>query len=133
MFLKKYNKEGKLINYKARLVAKGYSQILGMDYIDMFSPVVQLESLQAILTLAAVEDWEICHMDVKGAYFNGILKEKIYMEQLEGFTDGTMSICKLINILYRLKQSGREWNIQLNEKLTSCGFKNLYSDPCVYI
>jgi Reverse transcriptase (RNA-dependent DNA polymerase) len=47
-------------------------------------------------------------MDVKGAYLNGILKEKIYMEQPEEFTDGTMSICELIKMLYRLKQSGRE-------------------------
>jgi Reverse transcriptase (RNA-dependent DNA polymerase) len=49
---------------------------------------VRLESLCAILVLAAVKDWEISHMDVKGMYLNGILKEKIYMEQPEGFTDG---------------------------------------------
>ena len=89
-----------LTKYKARLVAKGCFQILGMNYIDIFSPVVRLESLRAILVLAAVEDWEISHMDVKGTYLNGILKEKIYMEQPEGFTDGTMSICELIKMLY---------------------------------
>ena len=72
-------------------------------------------------------------MDVKGAYLNGILKEKIYMEQPEGFIDGTMSICKLIKTLYGLEQSGHEWNIQLNKKLTACGFKNLHSDLCVHI
>lgn len=95
-----------LTKYKARLVAKGYSQILGMGYVDVFSPVVQLESLQAILALATAKNWEICHMDVKGTYLNGILKEKIYMEQPEGFTDGTMSMCELIKTLYGLKQSG---------------------------
>ena len=104
-----------------------------MDYIDVFSPVVRLESFQAILALATVEDWEISHMDVKGTYLNGILKEKIYMEQPKGFTDGTMSICELIKMLYGLKQPGHKWNIQLNEKLTTHGFKNLYLDPCVYI
>ena len=55
------------------------------------------------------------------------------MEQPEGFTDGTMSVCELIKMLYGLKQSGCEWNIQLNKKLGTHGFKNLYSDPCVYI
>ena len=110
------HKEGILTKYKARLVAKGCSQILGMDYVDIFSPVVWLESLQAILALATAEDWEICHMDVKGVYLNEILKEKIYMEQPEGFTDGMMSVCQLIKTLYRLKQSGCEWNLQLNKK-----------------
>jgi Reverse transcriptase (RNA-dependent DNA polymerase) len=55
------------------------------------------------------------------------------MEQPEGFTDGTRCICELIKMLYRLKQSGHERNIQLNQKLASNGFKNLYSDPYVYI
>jgi hypothetical protein len=45
VFVKKYNKEGLLTKYKARLVAKGYSQILEINYIDMFFPVVHLESI----------------------------------------------------------------------------------------
>ena len=55
------------------------------------------------------------------------------MEQPEEFTDSTKSICELNKTLYGLKQSGHEWNIQLNKNLTSHGFKNLYSDPCIYI
>jgi hypothetical protein len=72
-------------------------------------------------------------MDVKGVYLNGILKDKIYMEQPEGFNDGSTSVCELIKTLYGLKQSGCKWNIQLNEELTDCGFKNLYLDLCGYI
>ena len=40
VFKKKKNAEGKVEKYKARLVAKGYSQVLGIDFGDMFSPVV---------------------------------------------------------------------------------------------
>jgi len=35
-------------------------------------------------------------MDIKGVYLNGILKENIYMDQLEGSDDGTRRICWLI-------------------------------------
>jgi hypothetical protein len=31
--------------FKARLVAKGFSQILGVDYNDVFSPVVKHSSI----------------------------------------------------------------------------------------
>ena len=72
-------------------------------------------------------------MDIKGAYLNGILHETIYMKQLEGFGDGTDRVCKLIKTLYGLKQSGREWNKQLDEKLRSHGYKRLISDPCTYV
>jgi hypothetical protein len=75
----------------------------------------------------------IQQMDVKGAYLNGILQEKIYMKQPEGFSDGSGRVCQLIKTLYGLKQSGREWNKQLDRKLKEKGFTNLKSDPCTYI
>ena len=49
-----------------------------------------------------------------------------------GYEDGTHHICQLIKMLYGLKQSGREWNIELNGQLLEKGFKHLWSDPCVY-
>lgn len=71
-------------------------------------------------------------MDVKGAYLNGTLKEKVYMRQPEGYEDDTDRICELIKTLYGLKQSGREWNIEFDGKMKKFGFKRICSDPCVY-
>ena len=48
-----------------------------MDYNETFAPVVQLETIHAILALAIEEDWEIQQMDIKGTYLNGDLKEEI--------------------------------------------------------
>ena len=72
-------------------------------------------------------------MDVKGAYLNGILQEKVYMRQPDGFGDGTNRVCWLQKTLYGLKQSGREWNKELDRRMKRKGFSNLQSDPCVYI
>ena len=66
--------------YHTWVVAKGFTQIPGLDYDETFSPVAQFESLQLLLVLAALEDWEIHQMDVKLAFLNGLLDEEIYME-----------------------------------------------------
>ena len=102
-----------------------------MDYNETFSPVVHLKMIRAILALAVAEDWEIQQMDVKGAYLNGKLKEDICMDQR--YNDSTSWLCHLLKILYGLKQSGREWNEELDTKLSGINFKHLYTDPCIYI
>ncbi|KAG8478350.1 hypothetical protein CXB51_028073 [Gossypium anomalum] len=72
--------------YKARLVGKGYSQVLGVDFIDVFSPVVKHSSIQVFLSIVAMHDLELEQLDVKTAFLHGELKEDIYMQQPEGFT-----------------------------------------------
>ena len=53
VFKKKTNAEGKVEKYKARLVAKGYSQVLGIDFADIFSPVSKVTSIRLRLSVAA--------------------------------------------------------------------------------
>ncbi len=72
-------------------------------------------------------------MDVKGAYLNGTLKERVYMRQPEGFEDGTGRVCLLTKTLYGLKQSCCEWNIELDNKMRKHRYTRLRSDPCAYV
>jgi hypothetical protein len=42
---KKCDKEGNIVKYKARLVARRFTQHPGLDYDEMFSPVVWFETI----------------------------------------------------------------------------------------
>jgi len=49
-------------------VAKGYSQVEGIDYLEIFSPVIHYKSIHLMFTLAALENWYITGLDVKMAF-----------------------------------------------------------------
>jgi hypothetical protein len=82
---KKYKADGSLNIYKARLVAKGFTQQLGVDFVDTYSPVAKFASVRIIMVVAARQDLELHQLDVKTAFLNGDLKEEIYMDQPDGF------------------------------------------------
>ena len=129
----KRNKAGQLTKYKARLVAKGCAQRPGYDYAETHLPVVCLETIRLLLAIAATRGLKIHQMDVKGAYLNGTLEEQVYMQQPEGFEDGTEHVCELLKSLYGLKQSGHAWNIEFDHVIRKHSFKHMRSDPCAYI
>ena len=91
IFKKKTDMEGNVTTYKARLVAKGYRQKQGVGYDETFSPIAMLKSIRILLAITALYDYEIWKMDVKTAFLNGNLIEKVYMIQPEGFTSGSGS------------------------------------------
>ena len=112
LFKKKFNTEGKVEKYKARLVAKGYSQVEGIDFGEIFSPVAKLTSISRfLLSIDVAFDLEVEQMDVKTTFLHGYLEEEIYMKQPEGFVvKGKKElVCKLKKSLYGLKQSPRMW------------------------
>ena len=98
--------------FNTRLVARGYSQKQGIDYDDIYSPVVRHTSIRVVLALVAHMDLELEQMDVKTAFLHGNLEEKIFLEQPKGYRQPGIEnlICKLKKSLYRLKQSPRQWN-----------------------
>ena len=134
IFKVKMDSFGHPIRYKARLVAKGFSQKEGIDYDETFSPVVRHESVRAILSAAATNDFEILQLDVKTAFLHGELSEEIFMDQPTGFTSSAhpTHVCRLQKSLYGLKQASRSWNIKFDGLLVKLGFIRRPIDSCVY-
>ena len=54
VFKVKRNERGEVVRHKARLVAKGFVQREGIDFEEVFAPVVHMESVRLLLVLAAV-------------------------------------------------------------------------------
>ena len=108
VFKRKRGTDGKVEIYKVRLVAKGYHQHHGVDYDEMFSPMVMLKSIRIMLAIAAYLDYEVWKMDVKIAFLNRELNEEVYMIQPKGFISTDESkVCKLQKSIYELKQASR--------------------------
>nr|GEW52822.1 retrovirus-related Pol polyprotein from transposon TNT 1-94 [Tanacetum cinerariifolium] len=61
----------------------------GIDYNEVFSPVVRHTSIRVILPLIACEDYELEQLDVKTAFLHGNLGKPIYMRQPPGFEKRT--------------------------------------------
>jgi hypothetical protein len=95
--------------YKERLDAKGFSQILGIDYTDIYPPVVKHSSIHTFLSVVAMHNYDLEQLDLKTAFLHGDLEEDIYMDEPEGFfVPGKEDyVCRLKKTLYDLKKSPR--------------------------
>jgi hypothetical protein len=80
------------VRFEARLVAKGYAQKEGIDYNEVFSPVVKHSSIRIFLALVAQFDRELAQLDVKTVFLHDDLE--IYMSQPEGFGVAGKEICR---------------------------------------
>ena len=148
VFKVKRDNLGNVERYRARLVVKGYQQREGIDYTDIFSPVVSKPAVRLFLTVAAIKDYDIHQLDIKAAFLHANLREEIYMAVPEGIIEDPRKVYKLKKSLYGLKQAPREWNKELisflsmdleckcasvDETLLICRKKNEVCYVCVYV
>nr|BBF90152.1 polyprotein -like [Oryza rufipogon]BBF90155.1 polyprotein -like [Oryza rufipogon] len=130
----KYDSRGNIEKFKARLVAKGFTQREGIDYNETFSPVSCKDSFRIIMALVAHYDLELHQMDVKTAFLNGDLEEKVYMAQPKGFVmKGNENMgCRLKRSIYGLKQASRQWYLKFDGTIKKFGFQENVEDNCIY-
>ena len=110
VFRIKRDVNGEIRKYKARLCAKGFSQIAGVDVNHTFAPVISFKSLRTLFAVAAVEDLDLCHMDVKVAFLNGVPfeDERVFMSVPAGLDASSGQVCELRAVRAQAKSPNLE-------------------------
>jgi len=133
VFKVKHNADGSVERYKARLVARGFTQQKGIDYTEVFSPVVRMDSIRLLFSICAQYGLKYAQFDITTAFLNGDVKEELYLEPPEGLELPEGHTCRLLRSLYGLKQAPRCWNAKFSEMLKTFNMTQTTSDPCVYV
>lgn len=109
---------GEIQSYRVRIVAGGHKQVEGLNYNETFSAAAKMPMVRVVLGNAAIQNWELEHVDVKSAYLNAPLKEVIYMNPPRGVLKPGQEgkYCRLLKGLYGLKQAGRGWYQEMSFK-----------------
>nr|GFA73562.1 retrovirus-related Pol polyprotein from transposon TNT 1-94 [Tanacetum cinerariifolium] len=120
---------------KARLVARGYRQEKGIDFEESFALFSRLEAIRIFLAYAVHKNMVVYQMDVKTVFFNGNLREEVYVSQPDGFVDqdNPNHAYKLKKALYGLKQAPRAWYDMLLSFLVSQDFSKGSVDLTLFI
>jgi hypothetical protein len=120
--------------YKARLVVKGFAQKKGIDFDEIFSPVVKMTSIRTILSLVAVEYLHLEQLDVKQLFSMGIWRKIFICRSHKGYeVKGKDNlVCRLKKSLYGLKKAPRQWYLKFDRFMTEQGYSRCHSDHCVY-
>ncbi|POM73739.1 mitochondrial protein [Phytophthora palmivora] len=92
-----------------------------------------MASFRLLLGLAALLELEVYGGDVNTAYLNAWLGIRQYLHSISGYP------CRLsghsyvvLKALYGLRQSGREWNSELNDWFIQRGYQRSLTEPCLY-
>ena len=63
---------GVISKFKASFVSKGYSQVLGKDFHEAYSPTTRLSTIRLIVSLSVQKGSKIRQMDIKTAYLHAL-------------------------------------------------------------
>ncbi|GKC53688.1 putative ribonuclease H-like domain-containing protein [Tanacetum coccineum] len=135
VFRNKKDERGIVIRNKEILVAQGYAQEEGIDYDEVFAPVVRIEAVRLFLSYASLKDFVVYQMDVKSVFLYGKIKEELYVCQPLGFEDPDFPdrVYKVEKALYGLHQAPRACYETLSTYLLDNEFQRGKIDKILFI
>ena len=80
VFVRKRSEMNEIMQYKTLLVVQDFSQCPGVDYEEMYFPVIDVITFRYLISLVVSEKLNMQLMDVVTAYLYGDLDTKIYMK-----------------------------------------------------
>lgn len=78
VFSNKLQPNGTVKSYKVRLLVKGYTQIYGVYYQEMFSPVIKTNFIHILISVATNQGWPLLQLDFKNTFLYRDLEERVY-------------------------------------------------------
>ncbi|GMF44620.1 unnamed protein product [Phytophthora fragariaefolia] len=92
-----------------------------------------MSSFRLLLALAAELGLDVYGGDINTAYLNAKLGIRQYFLSINGYPCKINGqVCVVLKALYGLRQSGREWNTELNQWFTDRGYQRSPTEPYLY-
>jgi hypothetical protein len=112
------------VRNKAHLVAQEFSHVECLDFGETFAPVTRLEAIMILLAFAASKGFKLYQIDVKNAFLNGVIQQKVFVRQALCFENPKYPnrVYKFLKALYELKQAPRVWYAKLKIFLLEHGY-----------
>lgn len=123
--------------YQARLFALGYNETPCVDYRENFAPVVNDVTIQTVLVLMLLNQWEGELVDVEVPFLHGDMDTEVYMEIPEGMehferVDRKTQVVKLIKACYGTVQAAQQcYQKFMHVLMTELGYSRSKADPCL--
>ena len=72
-------------------------------------------------------------MDVKNAFLNGDLSDKVYMQPPSSLSVESNKVCHLRRAIYGLKQASRAWFAKFNSTISRLGYMASHYDSALFL
>ena len=132
-FQVKRDGEASKLKLKCRLVPHG-NRDAEKQSLRSDSSTAQFPCIRVLLSLSVLFHFELASLDMAAAYLQaGMLEREIYMRPPRGWTKYIDEVWKLLNPAYGLVESGRLWQLCIEELMTVYGFETIPGLPQLFI